>query len=138
MPGTVVRDSLGPAGGTRNIITGATLNAAGTTNSTVVEVGWPGEVQFYLTTATVTGTSPTLRVLVQGADDSGFSVNAVDIASFDTVGDEDNVVKQLTTYVDKRYIRLSVTVGGTTPVYTGTTCEIVLPHDRRVRATSTA
>jgi alpha-D-ribose 1-methylphosphonate 5-phosphate C-P lyase len=134
MPGTVVRDAL-----EANLLTGATLNAAGTTNGTAVEVLWPGDVQFYLTTATVTGSSPTMTVLIQGADDSGFTTNVVDIGAFDAVGDEDNAVKQLgSLFVDKRYVRARVALAGTSPVYTGSTVTMVPPHDRRVRATSTA
>lgn len=133
MPGTFARDTLEP-----NLLSGATLNAAGTTNGTAHEILWARDVSFELVTGTVTGTTPTMTVLIQGADDSGFTANVVDIAAFDAVGDEDAVTKQLTTFVDKRFIRARVTLAGTSPVYTGSTCKPVPKHNQRVRATTTA
>ncbi len=131
MPGTVVRDTLAP-----NLASGATLNAAGSTNGTAYEIGWVGDVQFELVAATATGTTPTLDVTIQGADDSGFTSNVVTLGRFSqssAVG-----TKQLNCYVGKRYVRAVVVLGGTTPSFAGSTITPVPKHDRRVRATTTA
>jgi hypothetical protein len=133
MPGTVVRDALAP-----NLAVGATLNAAGTTNGTVVDLGEMHEVQIELATATVTGTGPTLNVELQGSDSPTFATGNVSYGRFAQVGDEDNIRRQLQVFISKRYIRAVVVVAGTTPVFTGTTITPVLEHDRRVRLTTTA
>jgi len=137
MPGTVVRDAQAT-----ELFAGATLNAAGTTNGTAKEVVWPEDVQFTLETGTVTGTSPTIQVTIQGADDSGFTVNVVKIAAFPvssgTAGAQTSQTWRLTTYVGKRYIRAIVTLAGTSPVYTGSTLKVEQPHLGRTNATTTA
>ncbi len=139
MPGTVVRDALG-----LNLAAGATLNAAGTTNGTVAEINSPQEVSFELATGTVTstGNSATLNIEIQSADNSGFSVGVVSHGRFAALSGTDaaqsNVVRLLRATVQKRYARATVILGGTAPVYTGTTIKPVLPNDRRVAATTTA
>jgi hypothetical protein len=136
MPGTLVRDALAP-----NLLTGATLGAAGSTNGTEVQLDKPEDVTFVLDTGTVTGTNPTISVVIQGSDVSGFGSGVV---TFGTIGittgnaaAQSNVERQITTYVNKRYVRAVVTLGGTNPVYTGTTLTPRQKHDRRT-ATSTA
>ncbi len=131
MPGTVVRDALAP-----NLVSGATLTSAGTTNGTPYEIGWVGDVQFELVPATVSGTSPTLDITIQAADDSAFTTNVVTIGRFSQANNTN--VKQLNAYVGKRYVRAVVVVGGTTPSFAGTTLTPVPKHDRRVRNTTTA
>lgn len=128
MPGTVVRDA-----NATNLLTGATLNAAGTTTSTAVELGWPGDVQFVFTSGTVTGTSPTATIEIQGCETSDFST--ADVVTLGTVSNANasNATYAVTTYCDSRYVRCSVVLGGTSPVYTGSTLYAVPPHDRRVR-----
>lgn len=132
MPGTVVRDALAP-----NLFSGSTLNSAGTTNGTAHEIGWSGLTQFYLQSATATGTSPTLDVELQGADDSGFTTNVVSLGRFAQVTTA-TAVRQLAVHVDKRYVRARVVVGGTTPSFASSTLTPVPRHDRRVRKTTTA
>ena len=109
MPGTVVRDALAP-----NLATGTH------------ELSWTGEVQFVLE-----GTSSTsgYGLTVQGADDAAMSVNVVDVAHFVGVGA--NETAQITTYLDKRYVKIS----GATGTSGSATLTAVLPHDRRVRNT---
>jgi len=139
MPGTVVRDALAA-----NLASGSTLNAAGTTNGTAVDLHWSHEVVFELVTSTVTSTSDsaTLNVEIKGADDSGFTVNVVSFGRFAALSGTDaaqsNVTRQLRAFAQKRYVRATVIVGGTAPVYTGTTIKALLPNDRRVAATTTA
>lgn len=113
MPGTVVRDAIAND-----------LIADG-----VVELGWTGDVQFVLESD---GSTLNYNVTVQGADNAAFDENVVDICHFVDVDASETV--QLTTYLDKRYVQIanaSGTVGGAT-------LTPVLPHDRRVRATTTA
>lgn len=112
-----VNDATAP-----NLFTGATLNAAGTTTSSAVEVDWPGMTLFELSTSAVSGSSPTLDVTIQGCETEDFATaDVVTLGSFGQVGDEDNVTYQFRTDVRCKYIRASVTAGGTTPVYTGST-----------------
>jgi hypothetical protein len=131
MPGTLIQDALAS-----NLASGATLNAAGTTNGTVVELPWSQEIQLKLVTGTVTGTTPTLNVEIQSSSTSDFSADVVSHGRFAQVGDEDNETRYLTIYHDKRYIRAVVVIAGTSPVYTGTTITPVLPHDLRSSTTS--
>lgn len=133
MPGTVVRDANAP-----NLLAGSTLNAAGTTNGTAWDAQWPGDVQFVLTTGTVTGTdTPTIVVDIQGCETSDFSTaDVVTLATLTAAASSATV--EATTFVDSRYVRARVTVSGTSPVFTGSTIVPALPHDRRVRDTTGA
>jgi hypothetical protein len=118
MPGSYVKDAASV-----NLATGATLNAAGSTNGTVVEVLWPGETRIQLTTGTVAGTSPTADIEVKGADDAAFTQNVVSYGRFSglTGGAQSNVDRWLEADVYARYVRATVVLGGTTPSYVGTT-----------------
>lgn len=119
-PGTLVSDYLAT-----NLLTGATLNAAGTTNATAVAVYRPGDVAFVLTTGTVTGTSPTLSVTILGSDTSDFSDDVVTLATLTSTGaTEDNKEYIACGDVYKTYVKAVVTAGGTSPVYTGSTLYI--------------
>ena len=104
MPGTLVTDSLAS-----DLLTGSTLNSAGTTNGTVADLGHPCEFGVRVETGTVTGTSPTLDITVQASSTSDFSSDVVDVVAFPQIGDEDNVVKHLVAYTPKRYVRAAVT-----------------------------
>lgn len=131
MPGTLVTDSLAS-----DLLTGSTLNSAGTTNGTVADLGHPCEFGVRVETGTVTGTSPTLDITVQASSTSDFSSDVVDVVAFPQIGDEDNVVKHLVAYTPKRYVRAAVTVGGTSPVFTGTTAKAVERHLLRTPSTT--
>lgn len=127
MPGTVVRDALAP-----NLLTGATLNAAGTTNGTLWEAEWPEHIQFELVTGTVTGTTPSLTVEIQTAENSSFTGGTVSTVGT-LVATTSSQTVAFSTHVDARYVRARVIVAGTSPVFTGSVLTPVLPHDRRVR-----
>lgn len=115
MPGTLVKDTLAP-----NLATGSTLNAAGTTNGTAVQIMKPGAIRFELATpGTITGTTPTLDVEIKGADDSGFTTGVVSYGKFSQVTTGVSLFKYLAAQVYSNYIRATVVIGGTTPVYTG-------------------
>lgn len=124
MAGTFVADA-----GAFDLLAGATLNAAGTTNGTIRQVNDPCYVKFVLTTGTVTGTTPTLVVEIEGdqvADFSGTSTRSM--FTFDTIGDNDNATfSSPPIFIDSLYIRARVTVAGTTPVFTGTTVKMQAP-----------
>jgi hypothetical protein len=131
MPGTVVRDADAP-----DLLSALDLADEGAAqNGTAWECLWPGLIQFVLDIASVTGTTPTMTILVQGSENSDFSTeNVVQLGDF-SVGDEaDNTTFAFTTYVDSKYVRAVADVSGTTVVYTATLTP-VLPHDRRVRGT---
>jgi hypothetical protein len=132
-PGTLVSDSLAT-----NLLTGATLNAAGTDAADAVAVYRPGDVAFVLTTSTVTGTSPTLSVVITGSDTSDFSDDVVTLATITSTGaGEDSKEYIACADVYKKYVKATVTCGGTNPVYTGSTLYIQQPHYHR-SADSTA
>lgn len=123
-----------------NLLTGATLNAAGTTNSTAVQVDRPGRVAFVLTTGTVTGTTPTLALTIQGADTSAFTAGT--IVTLGTANSTGTAQSSKTISVDARaykgWVRVVVVAGGTSPVYTGSTLYIKQPSWRRTKDTTAA
>lgn len=132
MPGTVVRDSLAADLLATHVLT--TAGAAGST-STVVELAWPGLVQFVLNVAAVTGTTPTMKIDIEGSEDVAFGAGTVTTIAEINVGDEnDSTVFSAVTHCDSRYVRAKVVIVGTSGVYTGATLKAVLPHDRRVRS----
>ena len=135
MSGTNVKDDLEV-----NLLTGATLTAAGTTNSTAVTVDRPGNVAFVLELGAVTGTTPTLTLTVQGSDDAAFGAGTVvalaTVASSGTT--DDNFVYAQSARVYKKYVRVVTVLGGTNPVYTGATLKMRPPHWQRTASRSAA
>lgn len=138
MAGTYVRDANGP-----NMLSGATINAAGTTNGTAVDLSAEGtEVAFVIKTGTVTGTSPTLTAEIKAAEDLGFTTGVVSLGSFGvpagTAAAQSNAERSFTVFVPtrKRYARATVTLGGTSPVYTGATLVPSLKHYHRTYDTT--
>jgi hypothetical protein len=132
MPGTYFADAAAT-----NLLTGATLTA-GSTTGTIVQVNWPGHVKLVLTTGTVTGGSPTLAVTLEGDETADFSGTTTrKLGSFSSVGDEDVVTHELNVYCDAKYVRASITVGGT-GVYTGTTLTMQPPYYMHEKATNSA
>lgn len=139
MPGSLVRDSLSP-----QLFAGATLNAAGSTNGTAVQVDKPGDVMAEIVYPTVTSTGNTLTVLVrlEAADDSGFTINKVNVCEFPVTSGTDAAqsgkTKRQNTFVGKQFVRAVVTLGGTAPVITGATCKLHIERDRVTQLTDTA
>lgn len=129
MPGTVVRDANAV-----DLLADVDLADEGAAqNGTAWEALWPGYVQFVLEIASVTGTTPTLDLTIQGCETSDFSTDPVVFIGTFSVGDEaDNTSFGQTMYVNSKYVRAVADVGGTTVVYTAT-LKPVLPHDREVR-----
>ena len=137
MPGTLVQDSLAP-----NVISGATLNAAGATNGTVVQVDKPGSVSFVLDLPTVASTSnsATLDVVLKGSNDSTFAAGVVTYGQFEVTGTDAVQTaladRRICADVYHKYVRASVTLGGTAPVYPGLTCYIRQEYARFTTASS--
>lgn len=131
--GTLVSDA-----NESNLLAGSTLNAAGTTNATAVQVDRPGDVAFVLETATVTGTNPVLTVVVQASDASDFAAGTVvTVATLQSTGAaEDNKMYSVCGEVYKKFVRAVVTAAGTSPVYTGTTLKIKQPHFQRTSSST--
>lgn len=128
MPGTVVRDAL-----ETDLLDGLTLTGTGTVTGTAFEALWPEEVTFLAETGTVTGTSPTMEIVIQGCESEDFSSSDVVELGRIQLGDDDDAERGFTTRVDAKYVRAVATKGGTSPVYTGTTVTVVQPHYHRVR-----
>lgn len=65
------------------------------------------------------GTTPTLRIVLVGADDVAFSVNKITIADSGTLTDPPlgTVRFGIPSHLAKRYFRLEFTVGGTGPSF---------------------
>ncbi len=122
-----------------NLLAGATLNAAGTTNGSIVEVDWSRDTTFVLTTGTVTGTAPTLDITIQGSESSSFGAGTiVTIARFGQVAAASSTSFYLTSFVNSKYVRAVVAAGGTSPVYTGSTLVPQAKHYLRKRLNSAA
>jgi hypothetical protein len=132
MPGTIVRDALEV-----DLLADVDLEDEGAAqDGTALEILWPQDVQFLLEIASVTGSSPTLDITVQGCETSDFSTADVVTLGTITAGDEDDGTDLgFTTYVDAKYVRAVADVGGTTVVYTAT-LKVVQPHYQRVRGVS--
>lgn len=104
----------------------ATVNATGT--STIIDTG-PSRANGHwvelVNTGTVTGSAtPTMAAKVQASDSATFASGVRDCASFDpfTVqGTRDCVLVQH----EERYLRISYTLTGTTPVFNGVRCGVV-------------
>ena len=130
MPGTVVRDSLAP-----NLLAGVTTTTAGgAANGPVWEASWPGEVQYNLTVASATGTTPTITLTIQGCETADFTTaDVVSLGDIVAVDPADASVFGLTTHTDARYVRAVSVVTGTTGVFVGAVLTPVLPNDRRTR-----
>lgn len=139
MPGTLARDSLAP-----QLFIGATLNAAGSTNSTATQVDKPGDVLAEIAYGTITSTANSFTALVriEAADDAAFSVNKVQVAEFPVTSGTDaaqsNTKKRQSIYIGKKYARSVVTLGGTAPVATGSTLKLHIERDRVTPLTDTA
>lgn len=139
MPGSLTRDSLAP-----QLFAGATLNAAGATNGTAVKVDKPGDVMVEIVYGTVasTGNTATALIRLEEADDAAFTVNKVQVAEFPVTSGTDAAqtgkTKRQSVSVFKTYLRASVTLGGTAPVYTGATCKVHIERDRVTALTDTA
>lgn len=128
MPGTVVRDAL-----ETDLLDGLTLTGTGTVTGTAYEALWPAEVTFVCETGTVTGTTPTMVIEIQGCETSDFTTDDVVTLGTISLGDNDDATYGFTTRVDAKYVRAVAVKGGTSPVYTGTTVKIVQPHYKRQR-----
>lgn len=137
MPGSLFRDA-----NASNLLTGATINAAGTTNSTAVQISKPGPCRLFITTNNaVAGTNPTLQVTVQSADDSGFTTNVKKVGAM-PVTSGTNTAQRNQTWVGtfeiwQQYVRLIVTLAGTSPDYTGATAVLRAEHDRETHTVGT-
>jgi hypothetical protein len=130
--GTLVSDA-----NEANLLAGSTLNAAGSTNGTAVQIDRPGDVAFVLETSTVTGTNPVLTVVVQGSEVSDFSDDVVTLATLKSTGaTEDNKSYSACAEVYKKFVRAVVDVAGTSPVYTGSTLKVKQPHFKRTKDTT--
>lgn len=139
MPGTLVRDAL-----VANLFTGATLGSAATSSGTAVQIDKPGEVEVEIATSTVasTGNSATLTAELFGADNVGMSTNKVSFGRWSILTGTDaaqsNIKRYLRARIDKKFVQVTITTGGTAPVYTGATCKVVPKDFLRVAATTTA
>jgi hypothetical protein len=129
MPGSVVRDALAV-----DLLADVDLADEGAAqNGTAHEIGWAGLVQFVLEIASVTGTTPTMVIDIQGCETSDFSTDPVVTLGTISAGDEaDGAVLAVVADVQSRYVRAVADVSGTTVVYTATLTPVP-HHDRQVR-----
>lgn len=107
-----------------------TLKSSGaetsSTNGSTVELGDAGSLSFVVNVTAVSGTSPTLSIVIQGSDDGtnwhtlakvgsdGYSLGSLGaaVANFTATG----TVRG--TCPAARYVRYSSTIGGTSPSFT--------------------
>lgn len=108
-----------------NLLTGSTLNAAGTTQGNAVNLGALGECRFVLQTATVTGSDEIMTVEIQTSDSASFNDDVTTIATL--VANDSNQKRDAITRVRRPYVRANVVVGGTTPSFAGSTVYVETP-----------
>lgn len=113
-PGKLVAD----AGTFHQLLDGTNLTATG--NSGWLDVGMIKDCQAHLELGTVTGTTPLMDLNVEIADDS--SGNGIElVARFAQVADDDDTEgKYDGICIDKRWVRASYVISGTTPVFPAT------------------
>lgn len=126
MPGTMVHDASVPA-----LVATATVTA--NIAASWVQTGRANVKRVRLqVTGTVSGTSPTLDVVIQAADD-GSGTNAVTLGRF-TQSTATGVNKYIDVDCQKPYMAAVVTVGGTSPSFAGTTVTV---EEERYQRTAT-
>lgn len=114
MPGTLVTDSatatnLADPAGTPGT---AAVTVAANTTGTGFEVDRPGDVRFELVLASVSGTTPTFDVEIQGSETSNFA-STISLGRFSRKTAAGTSWLQARAY--SKYVRAVVTVGGTSP-----------------------
>ena len=98
---------------------GATLTASGNTTA-ALQVGVGAKFEVNVTADTISGTSPTMDITIQGATDAAFTT-PVDLLSFAQIDDsEDPHQQQLAVISEYEYIRASWTIAGTSPSFATT------------------
>lgn len=129
MPGTQVRDTLAP-------VLQASSSQTATNTTTGVLVNRPGDVEIKMTTGTVSGTSPTIDVEVQASDASAFGSGVVSLGKFAQVSTATQT-RYLRAYCSKAYMRLIITVGGSsTPTVNTVVVTVHEPNYQRTRTIS--
>jgi len=121
MSGVVIRDA-----NEVDLLAGLALNSTGTKTGTAHEVAWPGPHLVIVEALAITGTSPTCDITIQGCETADFSTaDVVEIGTINLVGTDDNGEFAIVANGDYQYIRAVAVVGGTSPVFTGTTAKLV-------------
>jgi len=131
-PGQLVRDAgdfhvlVAPTGATAQGAAGADLTATG--DSGWDDVGFIHDSTIHAELGTCTGTTTTLDIVVEQAQDSS-GTNAEVIGTFTQATDaSDDTEAKLKTCVNLRYVRVSYTISGSTPVFP-LTVTLRLPED---------
>lgn len=111
-PGRLAREA---AGGFHELRDGTNVTATG--NTGWLDKGFVHDCTLHLELGTCTGTGTSMTVTLEQADeDDGTGAEALAItAAADQ--DDDNTALQAPVCIDKRYVRLSWVVAGTTPVF---------------------
>lgn len=121
-PGQLVRETntfhvlAAPTGGTASGGT-AGANKEATGNSGWLDVGFVDEATLHAELGTCTGTGTSLVLTVEQADTSG-GAGAELLATFQTADqDDDDKEAKIAVRIDKRYVRATWTIAGTSPVF---------------------
>lgn len=123
MPGTLVQDALAYT------LIDETVTAS--TTEAGVDVQKPAEVSVELVTGAITGTGVTVDVEVEGSDLSDFSAGVVSYGRFAGITEtNDSETRYLQARAYKQFMRVDVTVAGTSPS-APLTVKVRTPHDRR-------
>jgi hypothetical protein len=129
MPGTFMSDLL-----ETNLLTGMDLATDATSAGTIVQVDWPRNVRFVLTTGTVTGVN---SVVIEGSESSTFAGTAgVTYGGFNLVAGDDDAVYEFNTDVRNKYIRVKLTIG-TGGDLSASTLYMRPPHWQELKSDST-
>jgi|GEM_PF-5422332 len=114
-PGKLVRS----AGTFHQLADGTALVATG--NSGWLDIGMVKECIAHMAHVAITGTTPTMDVIIEIADDSSGTGAETIFAFGQVVGTDDNTEsKSRTLDIDKRYVKATWTIAGTTPSFAST------------------
>lgn len=102
-PGTQIKDASAPA-----LLDNA--DVTGDVTGTAVAVNFPGRVAVLAELTAVNGTTVTLDLEVQGADDESFTENVVSLGHFDSIAEGDEgETRVLTVHAWKPWMRVVAT-----------------------------
>lgn len=122
-PGQLVRD----AGTFHQLHASGAETATG--NSGWLDIGFVHDCSIVVAFGAITGTAPTLDLLIQQSSDSAGASDVADVHTFTQfIGTDDNFEAKQVARLDKRYIKATWTIGGTTPSFIFA-IDIRLPYD---------
>lgn len=107
------------------VLTG-TAAAAGASSGPIANAGVISDILVMVHVTAVTGTTPTLAVAIEQSDDNSSYTAVTGGATAANVTAAGNV--SINARVTKAYVRVTTTIGGTTPAFTYRVAAMVFPE----------